>query len=180
MKLNVLGLDPSMSNLGIAAGVFDTATGKLEIRQVLTCSPDIKSNKQTRQNSIDLEKARVLYRALMEALTGAHLVCVEVPHGSQSARAMASYGICIGLLATVTKPLLQVTAQEVKRVVGLPKPSKADMIAWAMRTHPEAPLATYNGKINAAKAEHQADAIAAIHAAMRLDEFKLFTTKALL
>lgn len=93
---------------------------------------------------------------------------------------MASYGICIGLLATITKPLLQVTAQEVKRVVGLPKPSKADMIAWALKTHPEAPLATYNGKINAAKAEHQADAIAAIHAAMRLDEFKLFTTKALL
>lgn len=61
-----------------------------------------------------------------------NMVVVEVPVGSQSARSMASYGICIGILASITKPMIQVTPTEVKMAtVGSKTASKQDMIDWA-------------------------------------------------
>ncbi len=38
--------------------------------------------------------------------------------------------------------------------------------------HPEAVLESYRGSLNVSKAEHQADAIVAIHAAMKTPIFK--------
>ena len=85
MSLSILGLDPSMSNLGIAWATYDVAMGKLTINAVETVSPVIIQSKQVRQNSKDLDRARQLYKALSEAVKSADLICVEVPHGSQSA-----------------------------------------------------------------------------------------------
>ena len=180
MKLKLCGADPSLRNWGMAAGTFDTDTCKLTIDKLdLTC-PDLSKGKQVRQNSLDLESAYQLYKGAVAIAEGAHAVFVEVPIGSQSARAMASYGICVGVLGALRAngiPFFEVTPNEVKLAgPGNKNATKTHMIEWAVDKHPEADWPFYKEhgkqKISAAKAEHQADAVAAIYAGLASNSFK--------
>jgi Holliday junction resolvasome RuvABC endonuclease subunit len=106
------------------------------------------------------------------------VVFAEVPVGSQSSRAMCSYGVCIGLLAGLAArvPLIQVQPTEVKlAAVGTKTASKEEMIEWATGLYPQLPWFTTKRKgvtTFSAKNEHIADAIAAIYAGILTDEFK--------
>ena len=174
MQIKIVSLDISMSNLGIAKGVFDTETKKLTITDCLTVCPLVSGNKQVRQNSKDVVRSRQLLDALVEHTKEADMVCAEIPVGSQTARAMASYGICVALIAVVQKikpTFIEVSPNEVKMIVGSKSATKKEVIQWVQSHHPEAPLETFRGVISLAKAEHQADAIVAIHAAMQTPVF---------
>ena len=178
--IKVVGQDPSLRNWGLAVGSLDLETKKLTVEYVNLTNPVLPTGKQVRQNSSDLESALQLYKGATDAAKGAHAVFVEVPVGSQSARAMASYGICVGVLGALRAngiPFFEVTPTEVKLAsVGNKTASKQDMIKWAMESHPEANWPTYkqNGKVmvSEAKAEHMADAIAAIYAGIRCNSFQ--------
>jgi Holliday junction resolvasome RuvABC endonuclease subunit len=178
--IKVVGQDPSLRNWGLAVGTLNLETKKLTIELLNLTNPVLPTGKQTRQNSSDLESAFQLYKGAMAAAEGAHAVFVEVPVGSQSARAMASYGICVGVLGALRAngiPFFEVTPTEVKLAgYGRKTASKQDMIRWAMAAHPEAnwPMYKQNGKamVSEAKAEHMADAIAAIYAGLACNSFK--------
>lgn len=180
MLLNVTGMDPSLRNWGLACGKYDTETKKLTILHMDVITAVLPTGKQVRQNSLDLESAYQLSRYARAYLTGAQAVFVEVPVGSQSARAMASYGICVGVLGGLRaegNPFFEVTPTEVKLAgPGKKTASKIEMINWAMDAHPEAPWPTYksNGKVvvSEAKAEHMADAIGAIYAGLKCHAFQ--------
>ena len=179
MQIKIVSLDISMSNLGIAKGIFDTETKKLTITDCLTICPLVSDNKQVRQNSKDVVRSRQLLDALVEHTKEADMVCAEIPVGSQSARAMASYGICVALIAVVQKikpTFIEVSPNEVKMIVGSKSATKKEIIQWVQSRHPEAPLETFRGVISLAKAEHQADAIVAIHAAMQTPVFNSIKT----
>lgn len=184
-QLKVVGFDPSMNNWGISHGILtldlvDRRKSSLHIEDVHVIQPVKSEAKQVRVNSNDLEAATQLAAGAKAAVQGAHVVFVEVPVGSQSARAMASYGICIGILAFLRAqgvPFYEVTPTEVKMAtVGKKTASKAEMIAWAMAQHPEAnwPMQTKNGQkiVVEGKAEHMADATATIYAGVRLTTFQ--------
>lgn len=175
-KIRILGNDPSFSNWGIAEGIYDPCTRQLEIVGLDVIRPVAKGGKQTRQNSIDLERAKQLSKGLLPRLRTTDLFTAEVPHGSQSARAMAGYGVCIGILSLVSNtqvPIIEVNAIETRMVItGKREATKEQAIAWAMTKHPEAPWPMRAGKVNASLAEHMADAIAAIYAGMETDIFK--------
>ena len=178
--LHVVGMDPSLRNWGISKGILNLDTGSLQVNNLSVVSPVLPTGKLVRQNSLDIESAKQLCAAAMESLKGAHAVFVEVPVGSQSARAMASYGICVGILGALRAsgtPFFEVTPTEVKMIsVGRKTATKQEMIGWAVKEHPEANWPTYksNGitQIAEAKAEHMADAVAAIHAGIHSNEFK--------
>ena len=169
-----------MRNWGIAVGTYDLETKQLTIEHVAVTCPELSKGKQVRQNSLDLESAFQLYQGAITAAEGAQAVFVEVPVGSQSARAMASYGLCVGVLGALRAngiPFFEVTPTEVKLAgAGKKTATKQDMIQWAVATHPEANWPTYkqNGTtmISEAKAEHQADAVAAIYAGLSCNSFK--------
>lgn len=177
-RLRVVGLDPSLRNWGIAIGHL--TQDDLRIHQVQTICPVLPTGKQVRQNSSDLESAMQLFAAASMATRNADAVFVEVPVGSQSARAMASYGICVGVLGALRAsniPFFEVTPTEVKLVAtGKKTATKLEMIQWALELQPEAgwPMYTQHGKqiVSEAKAEHMADAIGAIYAGIRLSAFK--------
>lgn len=179
-NIMVVGQDPSLRNWGLAVGYLNLKTKKLTVDYVDLTNPVLPTGKQVRQNSLDLESALQLYKGAADATSGAHAVFVEVPVGSQSARAMASYGICVGVLGALRAngiPFFEVTPTEVKLAsVGNKTATKQDMIKWAMTSHPEANWPTYkqNGKtmVSEAKAEHMADAIAAIYAGLACNSFK--------
>ena len=182
MKLRVLGMDPSLNNWGLAVGTFDLVTEQLDILELRVIQPDIPEGKQVRNNSKDLARAEQLAQAVHEILHGAipHATFVEVPIGSQSARAMASYGVCVGILGDLRAtgyPFYEVTPNEVKKVAtGRTNATKREMIQWAYDQHPDAPWPFQTKKgvttIVESKAEHMADAVAAIHAGVQLPQFR--------
>lgn len=178
--IKVVGQDPSLRNWGLAIGTYDLETKELHIKTVDITNAELPKGKQVRQNSLDLESAYQLYKGAVAAAEGAHAVFVEVPVGSQSARAMASYGICVGVLGALRAngiPFFEVTPTEVKLAgAGTKTATKRDMIDWAMASHPEAnwPMYKKNGAVlvSEALAEHMADAVAAIHAGLACNAFK--------
>ena len=135
-----------------------------------------------RQNSKDLEAAFQLADAVAGWVDFSMpaAIFVEVPVGSQSSRAMASYGICVGVLGALRargRPFFEVTPTEVKLAATNNKnATKSQMIEWATTAHPEAPWPTQTQKgvtrIVDSKAEHMADAIAAIYAGTRSPIFR--------
>lgn len=170
-KIKVVGIDPSLRNWGLSKGTLDMATGELILNQVSVINPVISQHKQVRQSSLDLESAYQLYEKTLEYVSGTDAIFVEVPVGSQSARAMASYGICVGILGSIRAsgiPFFEVTPTEVKMAsTGIKTASKAQMITWATAMHPEVKWPTA-----ASKAEHMADATAAIYAGVKSNTFQ--------
>lgn len=180
-SIHVVGFDPSLRNWGVAQATLTVGpTHTLVLRSVDVITPDLPKGKQVRQNSIDLEAAKQLCLAAIHAAQGARAIFVEVPVGSQSARAMASYGICVGILGALRAtgiPFFEVTPTEVKLAgAGKKTASKQEMIQWAMELHPDAGWPTYkqNGKVlvTESKAEHMADATAAIYAGLASTPFQ--------
>jgi Holliday junction resolvasome RuvABC endonuclease subunit len=178
--IRVLGMDPSLSNWGLAGGLYDTDTGALHIKGLDLVTPVFPTGKQVRQNSKDLERAHQLAQGIKLAVQDAEAIFVEVPVGSQSARAMASYGICVGVLGALRAngtPFFEVTPTEVKlATVGKKTASKAQIIDRAMTQHPGDfwPMQTKKGQrtVIAGKAEHMADAIGAIEAGINTPQFQ--------
>lgn len=179
-ELKVVGFDPSLRHWGIASGVLDLTTQSLEINYVDVLEPAYDTGKKVRQNSKDLQSAEQLCTGAWAAIKGADALFVEVPHGSQSSRSMASYGICVGVLGALRTsgvPFYELTEREVKLgTLGKTKATKAEMIEWATEKWPSAPWSTHkkNGeiKLTESKVEHQADAVATIHAGIQHPTFQ--------
>lgn len=180
--IRVLGLDPSLRNWGVSAGLYCTETNKIIIKSLEVICAVLPTGKQVRQNSLDLETAYQICSGTQKYLAQAQAVFVEVPHGSQSARSMASYGICVGVLGSFRsqgKSFFELNANEVKMATyGTKTATKDQMIDWAMSAHPEAPWPMQTVKkvesVIKGKAEHMADATAAIHAGVTSNLFKQF------
>lgn len=174
--IKVLGMDPSLSNWGIAHAELDLDTLKFKVVDLALVQTepekDKKLKKVVRKNSEDLERALLLHRGMTKACESAVMAFVEVPVGSQSARAMASYGVCVGVLAACPIPVVQVNPNEVKiAACGSRTATKHEMIEWAVAHQPSAPWLRRSGRL-VDKNEHLADAVAAIQAGIETDDFQ--------
>lgn len=170
MVINILGLDPSLNNWGIALAKYDTSTQELSILQgnVLQTKPD-KANKQNIQ---DLYSAEFLYTNLKPSFEFVDIISAELPYGSQTSRAMVSYALCIGVLGSLkhTNPnVVPVTPQQVKNVVGSSTASKKEVINWVKNNHQE--VLSWLPKA-VSKSEHICDAIVSIHVMLNTKQFK--------
>jgi hypothetical protein len=98
---------------------------------------------------------------------------------TNKARAMASYGVVIGLLAGILgDDLISVNPTEVKEVTGLGKTAtKRQMIEWAYSKYPDNAKWLMNGTRLINDNEHLADAVAVVHAGLRLPEVRFYLNK---
>jgi len=176
MKIKIVGIDPALNNFGLAQATLDLETLELHIDNLILPQTEAENGKTVRKNSDDIRRANILYTGMVEACAGASFAIAEVPVGSQSSRAMASYGICCGVLAACPIPLIQVNPTEVKlAAIGEKNASKIEMIEWAMAKYPYANwiMRKVKGVLQPqACNEHLADAISAIHAGIKTDQFK--------
>lgn len=178
--IKVVGHDPSLRHWGLATGTYGLHSGQLHIDSLHVIQPELARTKQVRQNSLDIESAAQLYRHAAALSRGAQAIFIEIPVGSQSARAMASYGLCMGVLGALRAsgiPFFELTPAEVKLAgAGHKTATKQEMIRWATRTHPQAnwPTHLHHGiaAISEARAEHMADAVATIHAGLASSAFQ--------
>jgi hypothetical protein len=177
MRVKILGVDISLRNLGAVITTVDTDSCQVvSLDTMILASTEGKAGKTVRKNSDDLRRAKILVRNLRLMAQQCRLACVEMPVGSQSARSMASYGICVGVMASCAIPLIEVMPQEVKLAgAGRKNAGKDEMIDWAVKAHPEADWLRYKEhgvmKLNSAN-EHLADALAAVYAGILTDQFK--------
>lgn len=175
--MRVVGFDPSLRNWGIAEAELCLETGTLSDIHLQLSSTVKSTTKSVRVNSSDLQRAEALAQAAIAAAKRAKVVFVEVPVGSQSANGMKSYGVCIGILGAIRSmgiPLIEVSPDEVKiAFTGNKLATKKQMIDKALEYYPDANFPKHAGKISASKAEHLADALAAIHAGVNT---QMFTT----
>lgn len=175
-RIKIIGIDPSMSNLGIAKGWLDLQTLKWEVEEVELTKTEKGKSKTVRKSSDDYDRARILYEALHAAEAGAEIAFVEMPIGSQSAAAMKSYGMCIQLIACLDIPVIQVSPNQVKiHATADRNATKEEMIAWAVKKFPDINWLQRGGKMTLNN-EHLADAIGAINAGMMEDDFKALIT----
>lgn len=175
-EIKVVGIDPALRNFGIAVAYIDIDTMNVRIETLRLIETEGEAGKTVRKNSDDLRRARMSYSGMVEACKGATLAIAEVPVGSQSARAMMSCGLCIGVLSACPVPLIEVTPSEVKlAAVGYKTATKDEMIEWAMKKHPNANWLMRKSKgklVPIAANEHLADACATIEAGIKTEEFK--------
>jgi hypothetical protein len=175
MLIPVLGMDPSLLNWGLAEANLCLKSGVLSTPHLILVQPSDLQGKQIRVNSNDLHRSEQLAQAVFAAARRAKVIFVEVPVGSQSARAMASYGICVGILGALRSEgmqIIEVTAGETKKIfTGDKNAPKRKMIEKAFEFYPNANFPVHQGKIPD-KAEHLADAIATIHSGVRTPMFQ--------
>ena len=175
-KINILSLDPSLNNLGIALMSYDVESASLSIISMKLFTTDNEAGKKVRKSSDDLRRAKELRETLTDWQKKASIVCAEVPTGCQSARGALANGIVIGVLASITLPLIEVSPSEAKKAaLGKKTGSKEEMIAWSVEQYPNASWLKrkFKGQIvHTAANEHLADAVAIAHAAVDTLEFK--------
>ena len=183
MKIPVLGLDPSMRNWGMAVADLDLWSGLLDVPTLSIIQPRDEKSKQVRKNSKDLALVKQLFEGAYNTAKSCKVVFVEVPVGSQSARAMASYGVCVGVLGSLAGlgiTIIEVSPEENKKALtGIKYATKEAMISAAMAEYPTANWprqerngATFKKGDLKAEAEHVADAIGAIHAGCATPTFQ--------
>lgn len=169
--LTVLGIDPALRNFGFALAKVDVVENKIvEIKDLILVKTHQTKDTKQRRNSADLQSAKTLTSAVRKLTEQAFCSFAEVPIGSQSARAMASYGICIGILSGSNNEIFEVTPTEVKkRATGLRTATKEEMINWAVTKFPDAPWLKRKVKgqvVLKNENEHLADAVGAINAGL--------------
>lgn len=175
MLIQVAGFDPSFTNWGIAEGQLDLDTGYLKNVRLEIVSTEKGKAKQVRTNSDDLQRCEELARKALEVGRRCKAIFVEVPVGSQNASGMKAYGVVCGILGTLRAEgiqIIEVTPTEVKKTfTGNKNATKEQMIAQAVQLYPDANFPMHRGQI-ASKAEHVADALAAIHAGVSTPIFQ--------
>lgn len=177
--IQVIGVDPALRNFGFAVAKVDTETNEIKsIESLELVKTEDDAGKKVRRNSDDLRRAREHVKALQrlsDPSNGTTVAFVEVPVGSQSARAMASYGVCIGVLASCKCGMVEVTPTEVKvAATGHKTATKEEMIDWATGLFPKAPWLkrTVKGKtVLKNENEHLADAVGAINAGLQTSQW---------
>lgn len=167
----MVGIDPSLRHTGLAVASVDEdlpgVVTPFDLRLVETVAADYPG----RKSFDDLDCAGALFGGiegfLVEHAVGADdVVVVEVPSGTQSARASWSLGIVLGIVAAVETRFpgifVRLTPRQVKQhFTGNPTATKETMIETAVSRHPELPW-LYHHKRLVAKNEHLADALAVL------------------
>lgn len=173
MIINILGLDPSLRNFGCASGQYDTDSKTININNFTLIQTENGDKKTVRQNSNDLRCASEIFKKLKPLVDQAQIVFCELPVGSQSSRAQTSYGVCLGILGAIQKPLIQLTPLDIKLYVGNKKTTtKDEVISWAYKRHPNANWFLNKSGEPINKNEHLADATASIYAGLETDQFR--------
>ena len=175
-KIKLVGIDPALSNMGLAIATLDLATMTFHVDKLTLVQTDGQATKQVRKNSDDLRRAKILHDGLHEACKEASFAIAEIPTGTQSARGAMSNGIALGVLAGCPIPLIQVSPTEAKLAsTGIKTATKQEMIEWAMGKYPYANWLLRKSKgaiVPMNDNEHLADALAIIEAGILTNEFK--------
>lgn len=176
-----MGIDAAFANTGFALAEVDLTDPKNPVVDVIDL--DIvqtevqKTPRGVPKSHDDLRRARDVQAVINDRIATwkPDFIVAEIPFGSQSARSSWTLGIALGILSAIPN-LIEVTPRQVKESTGEKHADKDLMIEWAMNLHPDAPWKMRKLKGNMVQVsgsnEHMADAVGAVYAALRTEQFK--------
>jgi Holliday junction resolvasome RuvABC endonuclease subunit len=189
-SLRILGLDFGLAYTGFAIAEVDIESGSItrvcDLGVITTESQ--RQIKQIRLTSDDLRRATIIAEAIGRKRDEAQVdvVAAEMVTSTRHIRPTFSFGVLVGITASLRRPVIQVLPHEVKlAATGRRDASKKDIIQWALRLterdHVQWPTSARSNSRGLRignsfvqrSAEHQADALAVIQAAVRSDQFNL-------
>jgi Holliday junction resolvasome RuvABC endonuclease subunit len=187
--IRVLGLDPGLSSTGYAVASIDLGRGAItRVLGIGVIQTSRDSHKTVRNTSDDLRRAKLQALALRKLVEqhDVRAIAAEMATTTPYTLPTFSFGVMIGILAALDVPVIELLPREVKRaVIGDDRATKKDMIAWALKktARQKLPWPTstranklgllYQGKPLTLAAEHPADALAVIEAAIATEQFRL-------
>lgn len=185
----ILGIDPGLRSTGIAVAEIDLVQRAIgRVLAVDTLRTVRGKEKAVRKTSDDLNRALAQSARLAEITKGYGIsaVAIEMATRTPYNAPNFSFGVMVGIVASLNRPIIQVLPHEVKiAATGDKNATKKEMIAWALektRRHkidwptssrPNYLALSFAGKHVALDAEHPADALATIEAALQTQQFAL-------
>lgn len=178
-KITFAAADGSLRNFGIAVMQYDTDDQSLSVKNFTLIETEKAKNKTVRASSNNFARAHSIATKAREVIKDCAFCFAEIPSGGQDYNAVLGFGIVIGIYASFTIPVIEVSPLETKMAaVGTRTASKQEMIEWACEKYPSAPwlMTKRNGvMVPILKNEHFADAVAIAHAGIQTPAFKLMT-----
>lgn len=181
--MRILAIDPAMNNTGWCVGEYDVDTGTLiSVSSGGLITTEKAAQKTIRRSSDDFRRANELAKELVELSQNADVVFSEIPNGgAQNARAVWTLGVTLGILTNIpTKgiSMVEVTPNMTKMAsIGRKDATKAEIIEWAIRKHPELPWYKARGQQKVSpRNEHLADAVGVLYAGLDHEDFRQFVT----
>jgi Holliday junction resolvasome RuvABC endonuclease subunit len=184
----MLGIDPGLSNTGYAVALVDPKARKivktLELGTILT---ERETNKTIRRTSDDLRRARKIHRELREVVDrhAISLAACEMQSTTPYKRISLNFGVTLGVIASFDFYLVEMLARDVKKAVtgdrDAPKEkiirwalelTRGDDVRWPTSARQNRMDLSYRARHVTLAAEHQADALAVIHAALQSDQMQ--------
>lgn len=183
-----LGLDPGLSFTGFAVALVDiTNSAIVSVIEVGVIGTERQKSKKVRITSDSYDRAKIHSQAI-QRLIDKHkvdLIAMEMAAATRHIKPTFSFGVMTGIAACLEPPLIQVLPREVKAATGDKDAGKREIIAWALeksvRGGADWPTSSrsngfalsWRGKNVTRAAEHPADVLAAIEAALATDQFRL-------
>lgn len=193
--VRLVGFDPSYTHWGMVSVDIDQVTGRM-VRvvemQVVKTAP-LSTKKRTVKGKVEIRKTSDHMRRASELVSEARsfiarndplAIISEVSASPQSAAASFSFGVCLGILAGIDVPLVQVSQTEVKMAsVGRKDAEKSDVTAWAVKRFPEADwkrgkrpnklgVRASDGLFLIPDCEHMADGLSIVEAGLLTEAIK--------
>lgn len=188
-EITMLGLDPGLSSTGYAiANVCLMKNEILRVIRVGIIETERQKLKQVRQSSDNLRRAQHHAESIRALISehGVPLIALEMCSASQYIHPTFSFGVMVGVAASLRPPIIEVLPHEAKlAATGDPRATKAEVIAWALKASGKRDVGwptsnrtnklglTWRGQFVTKAAEHPADALAVIQGALRTQQFKL-------
>lgn len=178
--ITALSVDLALTNAGFALAEIPLVSRQInpsDVNVVATrlVETERQVTKQIRQNSDDLRRLREIVTVFRELEAKADIIFAEIPSGAQNARAATTFGAVLGILASRTKPLIEVQKDARGLVVaGRKLVSKQEVMDWAAEHWPNCGWSTRKAggqSVLTLKNEHVADAIAITIAGTRTAQF---------
>ena len=193
-SLTVLGIDPGFASTGFAIADVSLVSCRIaKVHAIGISKTEPTKLRKIRKTSDDLARARQ-HAGLLRGLVDQYAVDViayEMASTTPYTLPNFSFGVMMGIVATLNRPIIEVLNYEVKQAAtGDRNATKADVIRWAVgitgRQKIDWPTSgkkntvnlIYRGRHVTLAAEHPADALAAIQAAIGTEQFHLASAMA--
>lgn len=187
--LTILGIDPGLRQTGFAVAEVSSATRKITaVHKIGVSMTEITKQLKVRKTSDDLSRAHA-HAELLKALVAdfdVDIIAYEMGSKTKYTYPTFSFGVMMGVVAALGLPIIELLPYEIKKAVtGDRHATKKKMITWAMKATTDFDLdwpltpkknhmgLTYHNRHVALAAEHPADALAAVQAAITSPQFRL-------
>ena len=184
--ITMLGIDPGLSNTGYAVALVDVEQARIvKTLELGTIQTERETAKTIRRTSDDLRRARKIHREL-KSVVERHAISVaacEMQSTTPYKRISLNFGVTLGVIASFDFFLVELLARDVKKAVtGDRDATKEKVISWALEMTRNDDVhwptsarqnrmdLSYRARHVTLAAEHQADALAVIFAALQSEQ----------